>query len=166
MFFERRFDGPLLRAFMNQPGVMLGLLSDQHAGDSGLRLPFIGHDCSTSAAPAVFALRYDCALYPGICYRVGLARWRIEAGEEIPTRENGQPRSSEAIMLDVNRVFEAAVRRDPANWFWVHNRWKPAKVRSPKPGASGTGRGGASAQMAKAPSPAANPETGRTDGGG
>ena len=27
-------------------------------------------------------------------------------------------------MLDVNRAFEAAVRRDPANWFWVHNRWK------------------------------------------
>lgn len=132
-FFERRFDGPLLRAFMHQPGVILGLLADQHAGDSGLRLPFLGHDCSTSAAPAVFALRYDCALYTGICYRVGLARWRIEGGAEIPTHENGQARSSEAIMLDVNRAFEAAVRRDPANWFWVHNRWKPAKKKNLKP---------------------------------
>jgi lauroyl/myristoyl acyltransferase len=28
-------------------------------------------------------------------------------------------------MGDVNRAFEAAVRRDPANWFWVHKRWKP-----------------------------------------
>jgi KDO2-lipid IV(A) lauroyltransferase len=27
-------------------------------------------------------------------------------------------------MRDVNRAFEAAVRRDPANWFWVHDRWK------------------------------------------
>ena len=27
-------------------------------------------------------------------------------------------------MRDVNRAFEAAVRRDPANWFWVHRRWK------------------------------------------
>jgi KDO2-lipid IV(A) lauroyltransferase len=36
-------------------------------------------------------------------------------------------------MLDVNRAFEAAVRRDPANWFWVHNRWKPAKKPTPKP---------------------------------
>ncbi len=123
-FFERRFEGAALRAFMKQPGVMLGLLADQHAGDAGLRLPFLGHDCSTSAAPAVFALRYHCALYTGVCFRVGLARWRIEAGAEIPTREQGHPRSSEAIMLDVNRAFEAAVRRDPANWFWVHNRWK------------------------------------------
>jgi KDO2-lipid IV(A) lauroyltransferase len=123
-FFERRFDSAALKAFMNQPGAMLGLLADQHAGNAGLPLTFLGHKCSTSAAPAVFALRYDCAFYTGICYRVGLAKWRIEAGAEIPTRENGQARPTEEIMLDVNRAFEAAVLRDPANWFWVHNRWR------------------------------------------
>jgi KDO2-lipid IV(A) lauroyltransferase len=124
LFFERRFDAPALKAFMNQPGVMLGLLCDQSGG--AVRGPFLGQDCSTTAAPAVFALRYHCALIIGVCYRVGLARWRIEAGAEIPTRENGQPRSTADIMHDVNRAFEAAVRRDPANWFWVHKRWKPA----------------------------------------
>jgi KDO2-lipid IV(A) lauroyltransferase len=55
---------------------------------------------------------------------VGLAKWRLELGEKIPTHENGRPRSSEDIMRDVNRALEAAVRRDPANWFWVHRRWK------------------------------------------
>ncbi len=89
-----------------------------------MRLPFLGHDCDTSAAPAVFALRYHCPLHTAICYRIGLAKWRIEVGDEIPTRENGAPRSIEAIMRDVNRAFEIAVRRDPANWFWVHRRWK------------------------------------------
>jgi KDO2-lipid IV(A) lauroyltransferase len=123
-YFERRSEGAALKAFMHEPGVMLGLLSDQSSGT--VRVPFLGHDCATSVAPAVFALRYDCVLITGVCYRVGLARWRIEAGREIPTRENGQPRSAEAIMRDVNRAFEEAVRRDPANWFWVHNRWKPA----------------------------------------
>jgi KDO2-lipid IV(A) lauroyltransferase len=126
-YFERRTDGAALRAFMNQPGVMLGLLADQHAGDSGLWLPFFGRECSTSASPAVFALRYHCPLYLGICYRVGLGRWRIEAGPEIATHKDGQPRTSEEIMLDVNRAYEAAIRRDPANWFWVHNRWKERK---------------------------------------
>jgi KDO2-lipid IV(A) lauroyltransferase len=58
-----------------------------------------------------------------------LARWRIEASAEIPVRENGEARSTEAIMLEVNQAFEAAVRRDPANWFWVHNRWKPSRPR-------------------------------------
>lgn len=133
LYFERRFEGAALRAFMKKSGVMLGLLADQSAGQAGLRLPFFGHDCSTSAAPAVLALRYRCALYTGICYRIGLARWRIEQGQEIPTHQNGQPRSSEAIMLDVNRAFEAAVRRDPANWFWVHNRWKQFQGQNAKP---------------------------------
>ena len=127
LFFERRFDSGALKSAMNRGGLVLGLLSDQRAGDGGLRLPFLGHDCSTSAAPAVFALRYDAALYTGFCFRTGIAKWRMEAGDEIPTHENGRPRSSEAIMRDVNRTFELAVRRDPANWFWVHNRWKMPK---------------------------------------
>lgn len=157
-FFERRFDGLALKAFMKQPAVILGLLADQHAGDAGLRLPFFGHDCSTSSAPAVFALRYNCALYTGICYRVGLARWRIEAGEEIPTRENGEPRSSAAIMLEVNRAFEAAVRRDPANWFWVHNRWKPPPSDGRNRTPAGAVRTAADPTMPKTGS---GPESGR-----
>jgi KDO2-lipid IV(A) lauroyltransferase len=72
-------------------------------------------------------LRYDCPLHTGICYRVGLAQWRIEPGPEIPTRINGEARPVADITRDINRAFEAAVRRDPANWFWVHNRWKTPK---------------------------------------
>jgi KDO2-lipid IV(A) lauroyltransferase len=33
-------------------------------------------------------------------------------------------------MRQVNQAFETAVRRDPANWFWVHNRWKPGKWKA------------------------------------
>ena len=134
-YFERRFEAAALKAFMNQRGVILGLLADQSGGS--LRGPFLGHDCATSAAPAIFALRYHCALVTGICYRVGLARWRIEAGADIPTHENGRPRSTAAIMRDVNGAFEAAVRRDPANWFWVHRRWKPLSPVKPAPKARG-----------------------------
>ena len=129
LFFERRTDADALKSAMNRGGIVLGLLADQHAGDKGLRLPFFGHDCSTSAAPAVLALRYGCRLFTAICYRTHLGRWRVEVGNEIPTRENGRTRAPEAIMLEVNRAFEAAIRRDPTNWFWVHKRWKPGKWR-------------------------------------
>jgi lauroyl/myristoyl acyltransferase len=123
-FFERRTDADALKTALNEKNLLLGLLADQHAGRSALQIPFFGHECSTGVSPAVLAKRYDCPLFTGICYRIGLAQWRIEAGEEIPLREQGVFRSTEAIMLDVNRAFEAAIRRDPANWFWVHNRWK------------------------------------------
>ena len=125
-FFERRTEGAALKACMTGTGLLLGLLADQRAR-GGVHLPFLGHACSTSTAPAIFALRYRCPLHTAICYRVGLARWRIEVGAEIPTRVHGEARPAADIMLDVNRAFEIAVRRDPANWFWVHDRWKESK---------------------------------------
>ena len=129
-FYERRTEAAALKAAMSDTGLLLGLLADQHAGRNGLRLPFLGHDCSTSPAPAVFALRYNCPLHTAICYRLGLAKWQIDVGDEIPTRINGIARSTEDIMRDVNRALEVAVRRDPANWFWVHKRWKPFKTKT------------------------------------
>jgi len=129
LFFERRTDGPLLRTAMHRQGMILGFLTDQST--NGFRGTFLGHDCSTTLAPAVFALRYHCELYTGVCYRVALAKWRLELGEKIPTHENGKPRPSEEIMRDVNRALEDAVRRDPANWFWVHRRWKAAEFKVP-----------------------------------
>ena len=125
-FFERVTEGGALRSVMNQPAVILSLQIDQHGGDKGLRLPFLGHDCSTNAAPAIFALRYGCEFYAAACFRVSLAKWRIELGEQIPTHdENGRPRAVEDLILAVLRMQERHVRRDPANWFWVHRRWKP-----------------------------------------
>jgi KDO2-lipid IV(A) lauroyltransferase len=127
LFFERRTEGAALRAALRDQLLLLGFLSDQHSGDHGVRLPFLGHECSTTKAPAVYALRFNLPLHTAICYRTKPGYWRIEVGDEILTHENGQPRTVEAIMLDVNRAFEVAVRKDPANWFWVHKRWKPRK---------------------------------------
>ncbi len=118
-----------MRATLHKGNLILGLLADQHSGDHGLRLPFLGHECTTSKAPAVFALRFHLPLHTAICFRTRLGHWRVEVGDEIPTHKGGQPRPPRDIMLDVNRAFEEAVRRDPANWFWVHKRWKPAKVK-------------------------------------
>jgi KDO2-lipid IV(A) lauroyltransferase len=70
-------------------------------------------------------------LCTAFCYRTKPGYWRIEMGPEISTHEDGRARPLAAIMGDVNRAFEAAVRRDPANWFWVHNRWKARNKQPP-----------------------------------
>src|SRR5258708_39308426 len=103
---------------MAEKNLLLGLLADQSAGTHGLWLPFLGRGCSTTAAPAIFALRYHCPLHAGFCYRVGLARWRIEAGAGNPTPQTGQARTVGAINLGLNPALPAAVRRRPAHSFW------------------------------------------------
>lgn len=128
-YFERRTESRALKAAMAAQGLLLGLLTDQHAGHGGRRTHFLGRECSTSAAPAILALRYACPLHTAVCYRVELGRWRIEVGDEIPTQTAEGPRTVEAITEDINRAFEVAVRRDPANWFWVHNRWKAGSTK-------------------------------------
>ena len=126
LFFERRSESEALRQAMSRGRILLALLSDQHAGDKGAWLPFLGVPCSCSTAPALMALRYRSVLASAICYRVGLARWRIEVGAPIPTHlPDGTPRDVVDITRDATARLEEAVLRDPANWFWVHRRWKP-----------------------------------------
>ena len=124
IFFERRSEGGKLRSFMKQPGIITGLLADQSAGKNGLRLPFFGLPCSVTPAPAIFALRYNLSLHGCFCRRLGLGRWEIELYPEIHTRLNGKARPVEDIMSDINTLYESFILEDPANWFWVHNRWK------------------------------------------
>ena len=137
LYFERRTEGAALREALGRSRLMLGLLADQDAGDRGLAVPFFGRECSTSAAPAVFALRYHCPLHVAICYRTALARWHIEISPALPTHRAGRPRPVVEILRDLNAAYESAVRRDPANWFWVHRRWKrrgrPAAASEPAP---------------------------------
>jgi len=129
LYFERRTEGSALRDAVRANNIILGFLSDQHSGEHGVRIPFLGHDCNTTKAPAVYALRFNIPLFVAVCYRTKLAHWLIEVSPEIPTFHNGEPRSVEEVMTDVNRFFESAVRRDPANWFWVHKRWKGSKIK-------------------------------------
>ncbi len=125
-FIERRSEWENLRHLLGESeNIIVGILADQHAGKHGLAIPFFGRNASTTRAPAVIARRYNCRLFTAFCFREGLAKWRIECGEEIPVHNSeGRPREVREIMADVNAAFERAILRDPANWFWVHNRWK------------------------------------------
>jgi KDO2-lipid IV(A) lauroyltransferase len=132
-FFERRFEAGALRNALHSGNVILGLLSDQHGGHKGVWGRFLGRDCSTTPAPASFALRYRCPLFTASNYRTSLGQWCIEIGPRIPTHDDaGHARSIDAITGDINTAFEVAVRRDLANWFWVHRRWKSPGRHTPQ----------------------------------
>jgi heptosyltransferase-2 len=101
-------------------GGMLGILIDQHAGDKGLWTPFFGRLASTTPFPAVLAKKTGAALMPISIVTCGIARWRVEVDDFIPSRGV----STAEITARINLSLERQIRKDPSDWFWVHNRWK------------------------------------------
>jgi heptosyltransferase II len=101
-------------------GGAIGILSDQHAGDQGVWVPFFGKLASTSPLPALLAKRTDAALIAMACYTNGPAHWRIVVEPALDPRDD----SAEALTAKANELIAGQIRRTPEDWFWVHNRWK------------------------------------------
>ena len=101
-------------------GGAIGILSDQHAGDHGVWVPFFGRLASTSSLPALLAKRTDAALLGTAIYTDGCVRWRMVFTDPID-----QPHDSvETLTAKANELIAGQIRRAPEDWFWVHNRWK------------------------------------------
>ncbi len=101
-------------------GGLVGVLIDQHAGDAGIWTPFFGSLASTTPLAASLATRTGAVVLPCAIYTDGFAHWRFVVGEEIPYDVSDPT----ALAASLNRTLEAQIRRSPADWFWVHNRWK------------------------------------------
>jgi heptosyltransferase-2 len=101
-------------------GGVIGVLSDQHAGDHGLWVPFFGRLASTSPLPALLARRTGAALIGAALYTSGIARWRMVVTEPLQTANQ----SVESLTAKVTEIVAQQIRRAPEDWFWVHNRWK------------------------------------------
>ena len=117
--FDRKagFQGAL--ALLREPGI-LGVLVDQHAGNSGVWTPFFNRLCSTSPLSATLAIRTNAAVIPAAIYTTGFARWRVVLSPEVPWSAE----KPEQLTLDINKALEKQIRVSPTDWFWVHNRWK------------------------------------------
>ena len=103
----------------------VGVLVDQHAGDAGLWCPFFGRLASTSTLSATMGLRTDGWLVPAAVYTDGVARWRCVINKGMKAGKE----SADAVTVKINQLLEQQIRQQPADWFWVHNRWKTPKPK-------------------------------------
>ncbi len=124
--FDRQdgFSGPMKHM---KEGGCLGVLVDQHAGDSGIWCPFFDRLASTTPIAAMMAQRSHGVLMPLAIYDDGPGRWRMVCSAPVDTEEIKQ--SADGLTTWMNRSVEAMIRRQPENWFWVHNRWKTPKPK-------------------------------------
>lgn len=98
-------------------GGMVAILLDQRT-PQGEALDFLGHPAKTSTAAASLALKYNIPMIPV---------YGIRRGNSLDVDiifEDPIPHSDPITMTQTaNDSLAAQVRRNPAQWYWLHNRW-------------------------------------------
>jgi KDO2-lipid IV(A) lauroyltransferase len=100
-------------------GGVLGLMIDQDTRVDGVWVPFFGRPAYTPTGPAELARRFAAPAVPTFAERLadGGHVVRVHAPIELPADVTA------ATALLTARV-EDEVRRVPAQWAWIHRRWR------------------------------------------
>ena len=107
-------------------GNVVGLLIDQNATKrrQGVFVDFFGRKASAHKGIAQLALATGVPVISFFVVREN-GKFRAEFGPEIPVVNTGDMEADLVTNTqNFNRVIEGVVRRYPAQWFWVHRRWK------------------------------------------
>jgi KDO2-lipid IV(A) lauroyltransferase len=103
-------------------GRMVGVLLDQNSSRSeGVFVPFFRVPASTSKGLAVLSLRTGTPVVPVFIRRLDGGRHRVEVDPPVPVPADRDVRAYTAAFT---KVIEAAIRRTPEQWFWMHERWR------------------------------------------
>lgn len=101
---------------------MVGILLDQNATRAeGVFVPFFGSPASTSKGLALLALRTGAPVVPVFLRREPDGRHCMEVDAALPPPPDGEVTT---YTTTFNRVLEAAIRRAPEQWLWMHDRWR------------------------------------------
>ncbi|MCD6419482.1 MAG: lysophospholipid acyltransferase family protein [Synergistetes bacterium] len=107
-------------------GKMVIFLSDQHGGDTGIVLPFLGIETSCFKGPVAASLLTGSPIVPLFVVRKGF-RYELVVEEPISVEEfEDRERTYAVNVAKVNGIIEKYIRMEPDHWFWLHNRWKDA----------------------------------------
>lgn len=115
-------------------GEVMGLLIDQDTRVPGVFVPFFGKPAYTPTAAAVLARSASAPVVIGFNHRLRGGGYRIVVQEY---RLCDQPDPELAVLEDTRQMtarIEAHVREHPAEWVWMHQRWKtrpPAGAQPP-----------------------------------
>jgi hypothetical protein len=121
-------------------GETVAILVDQNVlAREAVFVPFFGRPAATTPALALFQLKTDAAVVPVFTWPEGGGRYRLEFEAPIFAEEFRGLERAEAVRAATARymeVTEAAVRKAPEAWLWMHNRWRtrPGQATGEDPG--------------------------------
>lgn len=112
-------------------GETVGILMDQNmTPEQGVFVDFFGVPACTSTLTARMALRTDAAVVPAFClWEPTARRYRVRFEPAMETIRTGNEEADiVANTAAYTKVIEDYARRYPAQWLWVHRRWKTRRL--------------------------------------
>ena len=102
----------------------IALMIDQRVSE-GKRLLFFEHMALTTTLPSQLAVKYHLDIVPIYISRNENDDFKMKVYEPIKNLNN---KNSEINKLDLtinlNKILEQMIQKDPGQWIWTHNRWK------------------------------------------
>lgn len=98
---------------------------DQNFGTAGVFVDFFGRKAATATGPVVLAQRTKAAVLPVFIVRQKDDRHKI-IFESALDLEAGRD-AKETVLINIQKltnIIESYIRRYPAEWGWIHRRWK------------------------------------------
>ena len=107
-------------------GGALCFIADQDAGRKGLFVDFFGRQASTYKSIGLLAMQKRVPIVVGYAVRVRRGFHYRLAVERIirPDEWESQPDPLRWVTQTFSHALEAAIRRWPEQYLWVHRRWK------------------------------------------
>ena len=106
----------------------VGLLIDQKSGSKhSAKLDFFGQPAETTLSVASLKLALDPLVIPVFVVRDSDGLYELIINEPIDYDADeieDKEKKLEAMTLKYNQALEAVIREYPAQWFWMHNRWR------------------------------------------
>lgn len=98
---------------------------DQNFGTGGVFVNFFGEKAATATGPVILAQRTKAALIPCFIIRLPDDKHRIIFEPELKLIEGKDPQDTVSINIQrLTDIIEVYIRKYPAEWGWIHRRWK------------------------------------------
>jgi len=108
----------LLNCFKNNTSV--ALMIDQRVSE-GIKSNFFNHNAFTTTIPAQFYKKYKCKIVPVYIERKNDINFKLTIHKPL---EYKTVDTIESITLDLNKILEEMILKNPDQWIWSHDRWK------------------------------------------
>ena len=98
----------------------VALMIDQRVSE-GIKVDFFGKPAFTTTIPAQIIKKFDCEIVPVHVERIEGIKFNITFEKPIKFQKD---LSIERITLELNKILEKLILREPSQWILTHNRWK------------------------------------------